>query len=112
MARIAGTLSSFTPKEVKELFAKASALSKNPIFTLLIAPKSKEHGRILLVASRRVGSAPERNLLKRRTRALFYEEKLFERGYDCIIIFKKGAADLDFHELKKMILEAFSKVRQ
>lgn len=110
MPRIAGKLSSFTRKEVTELFAHADALSRNPIFTLLVAPQVKEFGRILIVTPRRVGSAPERNLLKRRVRALFYEEKLFKRGHDCIIIFKKGAADISFEELQQMLLEAFAKL--
>ncbi len=110
MARIAGTLSSFTRKEITDLFKKARALSKNSIFTLLVAPQKKGYGRIVIITPRRVGTAPERNLIKRRVRSLFYEEKLFNRGYDGIIIFKKRAASTPFKELKKMILDAFSKL--
>jgi len=110
MPRIAGRLTSFTQKEIADLFKHSHALSRNSIFTLLAAPQTKKLGRILIVTPRRVGSAPERNKLKRRIRALFYEEKLFEKGHDCIIIFKKGSADISFETLKRMVLEAFAKL--
>ena len=110
MPGIAGKLTSFTPKEVTELFKRSRTLSRNQAFNLLAAPQSKEFGRILLVTPRRVGTSPQRNLLKRRIRSIFYEEKLFERGYDCIIIFKKNAATIPFDQLKKLLLDAFAQL--
>jgi len=111
MSSIAGKLTNFTRKEVETLFAQAHAIERNPSFTLLGAPQTKEFGRILIIASRHVGTAPQRNKLKRRIKAIFYEEKLFERGYDCIIILKKEAVNLSFEKLKQMLLNSFEKIR-
>jgi len=110
MARIAAKLSSFTKTEISNLFAQASALLRDSNFTILYAPKISTFGRILIVAPRRIGTAPQRNRLKRRIRALFYEEKLFEKGHDFAIILKKNAKNLSFQELKKKIMDAISKL--
>jgi len=110
MSRVAGKLTSFTRKEVATLFAHARAIERNPAFTLLGAPQTKEFGRILIIASRHVGTAPQRNKLKRRIKAIFYEEKLFECEYDYILILKKEAVDYSFEKLKQKILEAFEKM--
>jgi len=110
MSRIAGKLSRFTQPEIKDLFAKARLIVRNQAFTLLMAPQTGEYGKILLIASRRVGNAPQRNKLKRRARALFYEEKLYKKGFDCILIFKKNASSLSYEEFKNLILKGFEKI--
>jgi ribonuclease P protein component len=57
-----------------------------------------------------VGNAPERNLLRRQLKAIFYEEKLFERGFECIIILRKEAVPLSFAQLKELLLDAYRRV--
>jgi len=79
-----------------------------PSLTLLVAPKSREVGRILVVTSRKVGNAVKRNRIRRRLKAIFYEEKLYDRGYDCIVIIKKAGIELDFDELKKIMTETLT----
>jgi len=112
MSRIAGKLSRFTQPEIKELFSKSRLILRNQAFTLLMAPQDGQYGKILLIASRRVGNAPQRNKLKRRARALFYEEKLYQKGYDCILIFKKNAPLLSYEEFKNLILKGFEKINK
>ena len=112
MIRTAGKLSKFSKKETSDLFKQARAVVRGQYFTLLVAPKTEKFGRILLVVPRRVGTAPERNKLKRQLRSIFYEEKLFEHEYDCIIIFKKAATGLSFDKLKPLVLEAFTKLNE
>ena len=110
MSRIAGNLSKFTPQEIKQLYQDAYALTRTIYFVLLVAPATKDYGRMLLVAPKRIGSAPERNKLKRQFRSIFYEEKLYERGYDCVVIFKNRASEAPFETLKSILLEAFKKL--
>jgi ribonuclease P protein component len=110
MPRVAGKLTQFTQKEVADLFRRARTVLRNPFFNFLIAQQTKEFGRILIVTPRRIGSAPQRNQLKRRIRSIFYEERLFERGYDCIIICKKAATTLTFEQLKQCLLDIFIKL--
>jgi ribonuclease P protein component len=110
MHSIAGQISRFTQAEASELFKRAFTIARNVAFNLLAAPQQKLFGRVLLVTSRRIGNASQRNKLRRRAKAIFYEEKLFERGHDCILIFKKGAIDMSFDQFKQYMLEAFDKL--
>ncbi|HJM68835.1 MAG TPA: ribonuclease P protein component, partial [Candidatus Babeliales bacterium] len=86
------------------LFDSAQALKKSREYTCLLSPKQKESARILIVTPRASGSAPERNLVKRRLRSLFYENRLFEGQYDCAVIIKAhGAENITYDTLKRLI---------
>lgn len=105
MPRISHSLSQFTKQEVTTLFAQARRSIRHPGLDVLIAPALKpEFGRILVVAARKIGNAPQRNKIRRQFKAIFYENKLYELGYDCIVIVKKGATELSFDDLKKHLL--------
>lgn len=110
MAAKARHISRFTKAEIDTAFKTARRVVKHPGLHLLLAPAQQENGRILLIVSKKVGNAPERNLIKRRLKSVFFTEKLFKKGYDCIAIAKPGAAVLSFDELKGLLLEAFSAV--
>jgi ribonuclease P protein component len=56
-----------------------------------------------------VGTAPERNKVRRRLKAIFYEEKLFDQGYDCVVIVKKPGVLLTFDQWKQLLIESLSK---
>jgi ribonuclease P protein component len=107
MARAAKDLSRFSKPEIDKAFKKARRVVKHAGLHLLVAPQQGPHGRILIIIPRKVGKSPERNKIKRRLKAIFYEEKLYEKGFDCIAIAKPGAAQISFDELKKLLLQAF-----
>lgn len=106
--RIAKRLSKFTKREIDHLFKHARRVFRSPACTILLAPRQGEFGRVLIVASRKVGNAPERNLIRRRIKAIFYEEKLYDRSFDCVIIAQKKLTDFSFDELKKLVLNVYS----
>ena len=110
MARIAQNISKFTQREIDYLFKNARRVFRSELCTILCAPKQGEFGRILIIASRKVGNAPQRNLLRRRLKSIFYEEKLYDYNVDCVIILQKKATNLSFSELKDLILLAYRKV--
>ncbi|MGZ6254754.1 MAG: ribonuclease P protein component, partial [Candidatus Chromulinivorax sp.] len=74
----------------------------------------KEHdfnenfGRILLITSSKVGNAPERNLLRRRSKAIFYQEKMFTQGLHYVAIFKKPATKLSYEQLKTIFMQTIT----
>jgi ribonuclease P protein component len=103
------SLPSFTPAQVQSLFKAACCRFKKPGIDILLAPALLPHGRILVITSRKVGNAPTRNKIRRRLKAIFYEEKLFEKGHECIAIIKPEGAHTSFEELKKMLLATFEK---
>jgi ribonuclease P protein component len=99
-------LSHFSRKEVQQFFASARSAFKSDALTVLIAPRTKDCSHLLVVASRKVGNACQRNKIKRRLRAIFYENKLYEKPGDLAIIVRKPATGLTFDELKTLILHA------
>lgn len=103
MKRITQQISNFRKKEIDYLFKNSSAVYKSKELVILTAPCLLSFGRILLITSAKVGTAPQRNLLRRRSRALFYEQKLFESKKDSVIIFKAPAIKLTFFQLKTIL---------
>ena len=72
---------------------------------LLQAPATKEFGKILIIIPKKSGKAFQRNLIKRRLKAIFYEEKLFETPSIYIIFVYKTAIELDFQDLKNFLVK-------
>ena len=97
-------LSSFTRQEVSELFMRARAKVKMPGLRILRAPTTNLYGRILIVIPRRVGSAPERNLIRRRLKAIFRERKLYLSRFDCIVLVGSECKKITFDELTRLLL--------
>ncbi len=108
MKYVAKTISRFTKKEIDLLFSTGKAVYKSKEFVILTAPCLLAFSRILLITSRKVGNAPQRNLLRRRGRAIFYEEKLFENQQHCVVIFRAPAKDLTFDQFKSILIKAVS----
>ena len=96
-------LSSFTRTEVATLFKSARAKVKLPGLRILRAPISGTAGRVLIVTPRRVGNSPERNLLRRRVRAIYREDKLYTHPYDCVLLLGKESLLIPFDELRRLI---------
>lgn len=109
MKDVAKHISKFTKKEINHIFQTGKAIYKSKELVLLTAPCILQFSRILLITSRKVGNAPERNLLRRRCRAIFYEERLFEQGKDCVVIFKASAKNLSFDQLKEILVQSIEK---
>jgi ribonuclease P protein component len=68
--------------------------------------RSNSVPKLLVVTSRRVGNAPERNRVRRRIKALFHERQPLSHEYDCAVIVKKPALLLTFSELCGIIADA------
>ena len=106
MSNLVRNLSRFTKKEIDALFKKARRVIKHQGLHILVAPKQKEYGRILIIASRKTGNAPTRNKIRRRLKSIFYEQELYKQEYDCIVIVKKEGPLLTFEQLKKLLVQA------
>lgn len=104
-------LSQWRPAEVRKLFDTGRSAFKNSGMTVLYAPRSKDFGRILVITSRKVGSAPERNLVRRRLKALFYEEEWYTLPYDFVFIIRATAVGYSFEKLKSLCVGFMSRLR-
>ena len=58
--------------------------------------------RLGITASKKTGNAVMRNRIKRHIREFYRLNKdLFPRGYDVVIVAKKGTRNLDFREIRE-----------
>jgi len=106
MPLIARQISTFSEKEVTRLFKKAKRVFKAHTMDILCAPAKHDFGRILVITSGKIGKAHKRNLIRRRLKSIFYEEKLYKNRLDCIVIVKKEGLNLDFKQLKEILYGA------
>ncbi len=106
MKSVAQQISTFHRKEIDYLFQHAQAVYKSKEFVILTSPCILSYGRVLPITSRKVGNAPERNKLRRQTRAIFYQNQLFTYNFDAVIIFKSAAKDLSFSDLQTIIIKS------
>lgn len=107
---ISRVYTSFTRNEIRQLFQTAKRAVKELELTILLAPKQGPTGRLLVVTPRIIGNAPARNRLRRQCKSIFYEERLFDRGFDCAIITRPGVTSFEFSLLKTILVKAFEQI--
>lgn len=103
---IVSSLTKFTRREIDQLFKSCRPALRTHELTILKASAAQDRGRILIITKRHIGNAPQRNKLRRRLKAIFYEQSFYSLGYDLIVIAKKGAAALEFIQLEKLLQQA------
>ena len=109
---IARAITSFTSKEIRKLIYQARPVYTGNGLDIKVMPIKETFARILIVTPRKIGSAPQRNLLKRRIKSLFYEEKYYEQPF-CVVVFcKKGSADLSFDQLKGILQGIYEELKK
>jgi len=106
------SLFSFSQKEIKQAFNKAKF--KNKINGLKLLQLSSEEldekpslGKILIVIPGKTGNAIKRNKIRRQIKAIFYEEKLFEKPLISILLVYKPALKLNFEQVKEFLVKSF-----
>lgn len=98
-------LTKFKKSEIETLFQTASLFFRSPLFILLCAPSTLSYGRLLLVISRKIGTAPQRNKLRRRIKAIFYEHELYLCKKDIIFIARhKRINQTTYEELQQKLV--------
>ena len=98
----------FKRPEITKLFSQARRVYKSRELDILSHPKTKEYARLLIINPKKIGNAPQRNKVKRRLRALFHENDLFNKSHDMVIIVKKDGVELPFDILKKIVCSCAS----
>jgi ribonuclease P protein component len=109
MPGLARSITLFSSAQIKTLFKKARTQFKNLGLEIRLAPREFDFGRILIVIPRSAGNAPERNRIRRRLKAIFYEEHLFEKEFDWIVLVSKQAIPLSFSQIKEILLSVLKK---
>ena len=82
-------------------------------FGVTLAPMAEGHPRLGLVATRRLGKAVRRNRVKRLLREFFRRHRTTLPAFDLVIMAKKGAAALEYHQVEEELGRLlFSRARQ
>lgn len=112
MPYIAKNLSSFTLAEIKALFKKGMRTYQSPQLDIIVMPTTTQFGRVLVITSRKVGTAPERNTIRRRIKALFYQKALYAYNLDLCIIIKRPGIGYTLPELEPLLHTAIKRFKQ
>ena len=82
-------------------------------FGVTLAPMAESHPRLGLVATRRMGKAVQRNRVKRLLREFFRRHQTGLPAFDLVIMAKKGASTLEYHQVEEELGRLlFSRARQ
>ncbi|RDI40872.1 ribonuclease P protein component [Falsibacillus pallidus] len=96
--------------EFQKVFKRGKSTANRQFVVYVLKKEEQEHFRIGLSVSKKIGNAVKRNEIKRYVRQFFLEVKdEIQKGNDYIIIARKPAAEMDFHEVKKSLLHVFSR---
>lgn len=102
---IAKRIAKFSYREIENLFANASYVYKSLYLDIKVAKKKIDIARILLIIPKKVGVAPKRNLIRRRIKSIFYQNKFYLLDYDFIVLCKRDIINLSFQELENIFLD-------
>ncbi|HLB40571.1 MAG TPA: ribonuclease P protein component [Candidatus Babeliales bacterium] len=101
------SVSRFQPAEVQALLQTYRRRYRRAGLEFVLAPRALAQARILVVIARRViKSAVQRNLLRRRLKALFFELELVHGPVDLIVFVKTAeATQLEFKALQQLLIQ-------
>jgi ribonuclease P protein component len=81
-----------------------------PSFVVVCRSGTAKQARLGVTVSTKVGNAVTRNRIKRRVREIFRTRRTqLPPGLDLVVIAKRGANDLSFHEIEQELLAAFDR---
>lgn len=103
--RIAKLITNFKKIEIQQLFKSINKICRYQGLDIKIAPTNHIIGRLLIITPKKIGNAPERNLIKRRLKSIFYQEKIYEHPFNWVFFCKKETILINFDNLKEMILK-------
>lgn len=96
--------------EFQEVFKKGTSIANRQFVVYRLKKEEQKFFRIGLSVSKKIGNAVVRNQVKRYIRQVFLELKDDVKDqYDYVIIARKPAADMDFHEIKKSLIHVLKK---
>ena len=111
LKRKAKKIASFSQQDITSLRKTSKFIHAAQGIRILAACSLSTSSRILIIVPGKSGSSPERNLIKRRIKSIFYEENFTTAGYDYVVIVKKPGIHTSFADLKTYLLLVKNKLQ-
>lgn len=105
---VAALITKFKYKEIKQTFKKARYSYFSPELDIKISPSTDNLGKLLIIVPKKVGNAPERNLIRRRLKSLFYENQIYKHPYNFLVFCKPAILELEYKNLKDRLLNSIN----
>ncbi|WP_163655351.1 ribonuclease P protein component [Listeria sp. PSOL-1] len=95
--------------DFQKVFKRGKSVANRQFVIYTLKKEDLVHFRIGLSVSKKIGNAVCRNRIKRCIRQVFHEldDGLVQEN-DYIIIARKPAANMDFHEIKKSLIHVLN----
>lgn len=97
-------------KDFKYVFENGNRLQSKS-FIVVYTKKNDLKPRIGIVASKKMGNAPQRNKGKRLLREVFRKNKIQAVNMDLVVILKKGCDQNKYDELEKEFLLTLNRLK-
>ena len=99
--------------EFQLVFRHGSSMANRQFVLYQLKKKDQESFRLGLSVSKKVGNAVVRNQVKRYIRQAFLElSPQLQSDVDYIVIARKPAAEMDFHQIKNSLIHVLSKSKK
>jgi len=102
-----------TPGDYRRVFDKADAKAQTKQILILARRNELGFARLgLVVAKKHAKRAVDRNEIKRIVRESFRHHQSELENFDCVVLSRAGAKDLDSSELRRMVDQLWTRLRQ
>jgi len=102
-----------TPGDYRRVFDQADAKAQTKQVLILARRNELGFSRLgLVVAKKHAKRAVDRNEIKRIVRESFRHHQSELDGFDCVVLSRGGAKDLDKTELRHMVDQLWKRLRQ
>ena len=102
-----------TAREYSRVFDKADAKAQSKQILILARRNELGFARLgLVVAKKHAKRAVDRNEIKRIVRESFRHHQSELENFDCVVLSRGGAKDLDTSELRHMVDQLWTRLRQ
>lgn len=90
--------------DFQAVFTKGSSVANRQFVIYILKKEDKDHFRIGLSVSKKIGNAVKRNQIKRYIRQAFHElSDQVQNGRDYVVIARKPLAEMDYHTVRKSL---------